>query len=105
MPPMPVTLSAKKKLRADARKQRANQKVEAAFKFAVKTFKKAPSREALRGVYSALDVAAKKGVIPNKRAARKKSRLASLISKVTVPPTKKDGAAPKAKKQSRHKKP
>src|SRR4030042_4988338 len=80
---MPIILSAKKKLRADHRKQKVNQKVEAASKLAVKNFKKAPSQEALGRVYSALDIAAKKGVLPKKRVARKKSRLASLVVKTT----------------------
>jgi len=87
-PPMPVIRSAKKKLRADHRKQKINQRVEAAVKLAIKTFKKAPSPGALNKAYSALDVAAKKDVIPKGRVARKKSRLANLISKSNIKATK-----------------
>lgn len=105
MPPMPITLSAKKKLRADARKQKVNQKVETAFKLAIKNFKKNPSEESLKQAYSALDIAAKKAVIPKKRAARKKSRLAILVTNKPVRSIKKAGVQHKVKKQSGHKKP
>lgn len=78
---MPVTSSAKKKQRSDARKQKINQKVKKQLKSALKKFDLKPSETALGEAYSMLDTAAKKDVIHKKRAARKKSRLAKLLSK------------------------
>ena len=78
---MPVTFSAKKKLRADARKESINQKVKSRVKLTLKNFKAGPTKETLREAYSVLDVAAKKRVIPKQRANRKKGRLAILLSK------------------------
>jgi len=99
---MPITLSAKKKLRADARKKFINQKAEARVKSALKKFRDQPTNEALKQVYSVLDVAAKKGIIPKMRADRKKSRLSSLLSKkgaVGVASPKPKGSKGKAKKK------
>ena len=78
---MPVIKSAKKKLRADARKKEINLKVKIQMKSALKKFAANPAKEALAQVYSALDTAAKKDVIPKGRANRKKARLAALLSK------------------------
>jgi small subunit ribosomal protein S20 len=100
---MPIIKSAKKKLRADARKQKVNQKIEATFKLAVKNFKKDPSQEALKKAYSALDIAAKKGVIPKKRADRKKGRLATLVAIAVTKPAKKSTTQRKAKNRSAQK--
>ena len=78
---MPVIKSAKKKLRADARKKIVNLKVKTQMKSALKKFAANPAREVLAQAYSALDTAAKKDVIPKGRANRKKARLAALLSK------------------------
>ena len=85
---MPIIASAKKKLRADKRKQKINQKVTLLVKGSLKKFRLSPSKEALSGVYSVLDTAVKKGVIPKKRADRKKSRLATLLKDVKLPKAK-----------------
>jgi len=81
---MPVTLSAKKKLRADARKEVVNQRIKKQVKLLLKKFKAAPTNETLGKAFSVLDVAAKKGVIPKERADRKKSRLTRLLSQKVV---------------------
>ncbi|OGY26584.1 MAG: hypothetical protein A2Z11_00135 [Candidatus Woykebacteria bacterium RBG_16_43_9] len=78
---MPVIKSAKKKLRADARKKIVNLKVKIQMKSALKKFAANPAKEALAQAYSVLDTAAKKAVIPKGRANRKKARLAALLSK------------------------
>ncbi|OGY27471.1 MAG: hypothetical protein A2Z42_01705 [Candidatus Woykebacteria bacterium RBG_19FT_COMBO_43_10] len=78
---MPVIKSAKKKLRADARKKIVNLKVKTQMKSALKKFAANPAREVLAQAYSALDTAAKKAIIPKGRANRKKARLAALLSK------------------------
>ncbi len=54
----------------------------------VKKFKTAPSADTLTQAYSVLDVAAKKSVIPKKRASRTKSRLASILAKSNKPAQK-----------------
>jgi ribosomal protein S20 len=82
---MPVIISAKKKLRADLRKQKVNQAAERALKLAVKNFKVNLAKDGLKNVYSALDTAAKKGIISKKGAARKKSNLANLFLKKARP--------------------
>ena len=81
---MPIILSAKKKLRADARKESNNRKVKAQLRFILKKFAASPTNEALRDAFSILDVAAKKRIIPKGRADRKKSRLTSLLSKKVI---------------------
>src|SRR4030065_1207433 len=98
MPPMPIIQSAKKKLRSDMRKQKVNRKVEETYKLAIKNFKKDPSDEALKKAYSTLDVAAKKGVIPKKRADRKKGRLASLVTTTATKSVSKVKTPRKAKR-------
>lgn len=80
---MPVIKSAKKKLRADARKKAVNLKVKTRMKSTLKKFDAKPSQEALTQAYSILDIATKKKVIPKGRADRKKSRLATLLSRST----------------------
>ncbi len=80
---MPITKSAKKALRAAANKRVFNLRRDRAMKDAIKEFVKAPSAKLLPGAYQAIDKAAKRGVIKPGNAARKKSRLASLIAKPT----------------------
>ncbi|OGY24129.1 MAG: hypothetical protein A2172_01125 [Candidatus Woykebacteria bacterium RBG_13_40_15] len=78
---MPIIKSAKKKLRADNRKQIINKKVKDKVRIALKKFKVAPSTKTLDLAYSALDTAAKKNIIPKGRADRKKGRLALSLEK------------------------
>jgi small subunit ribosomal protein S20 len=88
---MPIIASAKKKLRADARKKKINQKVRASVKLSLKTAREKLTQDNLQKAYSALDKAAKKGIIPKKRADRRKSRLAKFLVKSA--PTKAKKAA------------
>lgn len=76
---MPNTVSAKKKTRADARKKVINRRIKGKVKLALKGFAGSPSPENLNKVYSVLDIAVKKRVIPKGRSNRKKSRLASHL--------------------------
>lgn len=85
---MPIIKSAKKKLRADLRKRGVNLQVKRQMKSALKKFAAVPSTDNLTQAYSILDVAAKKNVIPKKRASRTKSRLASLLAKSPKPAQK-----------------
>ncbi len=85
---MPITKSAKKALRASARKKTNNDKQKKAFQNAEKQFKKlvrakklSEAATSLSKAYKAIDKAAKNGVIKKNAAARKKSRLAKLLKK------------------------
>gem|GEM_PF-3875782 len=77
---MPVIKSAKKKLRADERKQVFNKVVRDKVRIALKQFKANPSNKTLDAAYSSLDTASKKHVIPKERADRKKGRLAAFLN-------------------------
>ena len=78
---MPIIKSAKKRLRADDRKKRVNLRTKRKIRIALKKYLEQPSKKSLSEAYSALDVAAKKHVIPKGRANRKKSRLTAASVK------------------------
>lgn len=87
---MPNSKSASKAMRHSARRREINLVTKNKFKSAVKEVKKAVSssskKEAvstLSAAFSALDKAAKKGVIHKNTADRKKSRLAKAIAKLS----------------------
>ena len=87
---MPITKGAKKALRASARKKVYNDKRSKTMKEAVKETKKLVSAKksveaeaTLAKAYQAIDKAAKGGVIKKNAAARKKSRLAKAVKKVS----------------------
>lgn len=86
---MPIIKSAKKKLRADQRKRAVNIRVKRMVKEALKKFDDQSTPTSLSGAYSALDTAAKKNIIPKKRADRKKARLAATLARSTKSSTKK----------------
>ncbi len=83
---MPITQSAKKALRQNARRHARNLIKKDAYKKAVKEFrdfvaeKKAEeAKKILPAVFGALDKAAKTKVIEKNKASRLKSRLAKLV--------------------------
>lgn len=78
---MPVTQSAKKKMRHDKRRYLINQKIRRQMKVVIKAMRKSPTKKALQKASQALDRAAKKGVIHKTKASRLKSRLAKLLQK------------------------
>ena len=85
---MPITQSAKKALRQNKRKRVVNVKHLIKIRTLTKQLKKLSqenkineARALLPKVYQALDKAAKKDVMKKNTAARKKSRLASSLSK------------------------
>ncbi len=78
---MPITKSAIKKLRADKKKATFNRATKTKAKTAVDEFKKLLSLESLSKAFSAVDRAAKKGVIKGGKADRIKARLAKKITK------------------------
>lgn len=84
---MPNTLSAKRRVRSTARRHERNRAVKSRIRTLEKKYlallkesKVEEAREALSVVTSALDKAAKKGVIHKAKADRKKSRLALKLS-------------------------
>lgn len=85
---MPITSSAKKALRASARKRVFNLRRKKAVDEAIKNIKKLAKEknaEALKAAlslaYKALDKAAKTGFIKKNNASRKKSRLSAFAKK------------------------
>lgn len=87
---MPITTSAKKAIRAAARKRVFNLRRSKAMKDGIKVARqtialgKADEAKALLSkAYQAIDKAAKRGVIKKGSAARKKSRLAASMAKLT----------------------
>lgn len=86
---MPNTKSAAKAMRQTKRRHANNVRTKDKFKTAVKEVKQAiaattkdEATKALKAAMSALDKAAKKGVIHKNTASRKKSRLARAINKL-----------------------
>lgn len=93
---MPILKSAKKALRASARKAVHNQAVRSRVKSALDAVRKNPVMETLTEAYSALDVAVKKNLIHANKAARVKSQVAKLVK-----PTKLAKAVKKAVKPAK----
>ena len=85
---MPITKSAQKAVRSQSRKAVFNRRKKDLMKKAVKEVKdlvktkKIQEAEAkLPAAYKAIDKAAKRGVIKDNTASRKKSRLTALVNK------------------------
>ena len=86
---MPITKSAQKALRSSLRKRAVNVRRRDAMADAIKRVKKLvisgkkeDALTALSLAYKAIDKAAKTGFIKKNAAARKKSRLVSLVRKI-----------------------
>lgn len=75
---MPILRSAIKKLRRDRKVAVANRKIKEAARAAVRAMRKKSTKTLMSKASSALDKAAKKGIIHKNKAARLKSRLAGL---------------------------
>lgn len=86
---MPIIKSAKKALRGSRRKKAMNDRRTKTMRESVKETRKLivadPKTAAakLREAYQAIDKAAKRGVIKKNAAARKKSRLAKALARVS----------------------
>lgn len=77
---MPVLPHAKKALRASERRAKQNQLIRGAAKKAIKKMRQEPTQKNLDSAYTKIDKAAKKGVYHANKAARLKSRLATLLN-------------------------
>ena len=93
---MPNTKSAERRARVGVRRHARNKSVktrlrtlERKYRTLVASGKSEEAGKALRDATSALDKAAKRGVIPKRRASRKKSRLAVSLTAPPKPATKK----------------
>lgn len=83
---MPQHKSCKKRVKTSTAKRLSNRTNKTQMRNSIKKFKalcttEDKSPESLQKIYQMLDVQARKGVIPNKRAARLKSRMSALYSK------------------------
>ncbi len=86
---MAITSSAKKALRASARKRINNLRTKAAIDIPLKKFRKLveekkvkEAKELIPSLYKALDKAAKRNYIKHNAAARYKSRIMSAVKKL-----------------------
>ena len=87
---MAITSGAKRAIRVSARKKAFNDRRSKAMKESVKEIrsliaskKGSEAKKLLSSAYKAIDKAMKRGVIKKNTAARKKSRLAQAIKKVS----------------------
>ncbi len=81
---MPQHKSCKKRIRTSKKQNLYNRAIKSSVKTTLKKFDVAEGEDsplAFRAAASALDLAARKGVIPKKRADRKKSRLAKALNR------------------------
>ncbi len=84
---MPITESAIKRMRSDARKQQRNlivrSELKTLFKKLTATVVQDPqkAKDEAKALVSKFDRAARKGIIPKEKANRKKARIALLLSK------------------------
>ena len=75
---MPIIKSAIKKMRQDRSRTQSNRATEAAYLTMLRKAKKGTEKNVTK-VHSAIDKAAKKGVIQANKAARLKSQVAKLL--------------------------
>jgi small subunit ribosomal protein S20 len=83
---LPHHKSCKKRLLTSAKRRERNRVNKAAMRTALKKFRSLPDgseeqRKGLAEMYSEMDVLARKGIIPRKRADRLKSRLANRATR------------------------
>ncbi len=78
---MPVTKSAKKKLRQDKKRTLENKKIKNLLRDAIKKARKNPSEKNIIQATKLIDKAVKKYIIHKNKAARLKSSLSKLLSK------------------------
>lgn len=77
---MPITKSAKKKLRQDEKRRKNNTALKNLLKSAIKEAAKKPSEATVKTVQKIADKAAKLNIIHKNKAARIKSRFTKLTS-------------------------
>jgi len=84
---MPKTNSVKKRIRKNEKKRKSNRYYKIKMRNKIKELlsieDKAEAKEMMSDVVSLIDKVAQKGIIPDNRAARKKSKLANHISNLS----------------------
>jgi len=91
---MPIIKSAKKRVRTAKKAAIRNSKTKRSLREALKAFSAKPTAQSLGSAQSALDTAAKKGIIHKNKAARLKKQAAAKAKSAGVKPAK--AAAKKA---------
>jgi small subunit ribosomal protein S20 len=81
---MPVIKSAKKKLRQDIKREKANKSLKLKLKAAIKDAKKTKTAEKIKDAVKIVDKIAGKKIIHKNKAARIKSRLSKLSTHTKV---------------------
>ncbi len=97
---MPVTKSARKKLRKDRKRESQNKKIRASLEKAIKEVKKSATEKRVQEVFSLIDKASKKNIIHKNRAARIKSSLSKLINRTPAKTAGKSAKSPQKKSKS-----
>ncbi|HTB49319.1 MAG TPA: 30S ribosomal protein S20 [Verrucomicrobiae bacterium] len=95
---MPIIKSAKKRVRTSRKAAVRNSKTRRNLRSALKVFGSSPSAKSHSSAQSALDKAAKKGVIHKNKAARLKKRAAAKAKAAGAKPTKSTAKKAPAKK-------
>lgn len=95
---MPVTKSAKKKLRQDKKRTLENKKVKNLLRDAIKKARKTSSEKNIIQATKLIDKAVKKYIMHKNKAARLKSSLSKLVGKKTKTTISPKKSAKKAKK-------
>jgi ribosomal protein S20 len=85
---MPIIKSAKKRVRVASKAATRNRRTKRSLKGAIKAFGAKASNQKQREAQSAIDKAAKKGVIHKNKAARQQKRLAAQAKAAGVKPAK-----------------
>lgn len=85
---MPVTKSAKKKLRQDKKRTRENEKLKKLLATLVKKAQKTKTAKAIKDAIRTSDIASKKNIIHKNKAARIKSKLSKLVKPAQKPAKK-----------------
>jgi len=67
---MPITKSAKKKLKVDRKRESSNKRAEAFINLAIKKVQKKPSPEGIKKAFRAIDKGVKKNIFHKNKAAR-----------------------------------
>lgn len=86
---MPIIQSAKKRMRQERKRTAANKMKKANLRVLLKKARRDKTTENLTSIFSALDKAAKTGLIHKNKASRLKSRLSKKTAQVNTKPAKK----------------
>lgn len=95
---MPVTKSAKKKLRQDKKRELKNSRIENLVKKSIKKVRRELSKSTFENAVKTIDKATQKNIIAKNKAARIKSRLSKLFKNKKSSSTTNQSKIEKAKK-------